>query len=759
MNEKRGTSDAYQRALTLVEACPVALCSFDLDGRVLTWNQAATEMFGWRPDEVIGSMLPIVPERDAGESAALRARVARGEAFKGVGFRRRCKDGTEIDVSMSTAPIRDSDESVIGILAAIEDITERQATVAALRRNERLLARAEEVAELGSWEFDIATDTVSWSEGLYRLFGLDPSIPAPRFVEHEKIFLPEDLQRLRAAVAAAQEAGEPYELELRAFRADGTVFWGVARGRPERDDTGEITRLYGSFQDISARKAEETERTRLLRAIEQVREAIVITDVDGTIEYVNPGFERVTGYTRSEVYDQNPRILNSGEHNAAFYEPMWDALKEGETWQGRIINRRKDGSLYTEDMTVSPVADPSGKIVNYVAVKRDVTRELNLERELAESQKLEAIGRLAGGLAHDFNNMLTVILGNTNLALEEVDPESPLYHDLDEIRAAAERSTTMIDRLLAFARKQVVTPHVFDLNEAILERIEMLRRLIGEDIALAVRPTEGIPPVLMDPGQLDQVLTNLVANARDAIVDVGQVTIETDSVRFDEAYCADHPGFQPGEYVVLTISDTGVGIDHDVMSTIFEPFVTTSRTGKGTGLGLAMVHGIVKQNRGFIHVYSEPGEGATLRIYLPPASAEPEEFVLEADDAELPTGSGTVLLVEDESALLRLASRFLETLGYSVLPAESPAEALQIARDHSGDLDLLMTDVVMPEMNGRQLFEEVTALRPEVPCLYMSGYTADIIARRNVLEDDVSFLQKPFSMRELAVAVEKVLRG
>lgn len=750
-------SNAYQGAL--VEACPVALFSLDLDGRVLTWNDAATRMFGWRPDAVIGSMLPIVPERAAEEFAALRDRVARGEALTGVELRRRCKDGTEIDVSLSTAPIRDSDESVIGIMAAIENITEHRAAVAALRRNERLVAQAEEVAELGSWEFDLETDTIWWSKEMYRLFGLDPSVPAPRFADHENMFVSEDMQRLRAAVATTRETGEPYELELRAFRADGTAFWGVARGRAERDGRGHVTRLYGSFQDISARKAEETERTRLLRAIEQVREAIVITDADGTIEYVNSGFERVTGYTRDEVYGRNPRILKSGEHDAAFYAPMWAALQEGETWQGRLVNRRKDGSLYTEDMTISPVTDPSGNVVNYVAVKRDVTRELNLEHELAQSQRLEAIGRLAGGLAHDFNNMLTVILGNANLALEEVDLESPLYHDLHEIRAAAERSTTMIGQLLAFARKQVVTPLVFDLNEAILSRVEMLRRLIGEDIALEVRPTEGIPPVLMDPGQLDRVLTNLVANARDAIVDVGQVTIETDSVGFDEAYCADHPGFQPGEYVVLTISDTGVGIDSDVMSTIFEPFVTTSRTGKGTGLGLAMVHGIVKQNRGFIHVYSEPGEGATLRIYLPPASAEAEEFVLEADDTELPIGSGTVLLVEDESALLRLASRFLKTLGYSVLPAGSPAEALQIARDHTGDIDLLITDVVMPEMNGRQLAEELTALWPEVPCLYVSGYTADIIARRSVLEDDVHFLQKPFSLKELAVAVEEVLRG
>lgn len=757
MNEGRGLSEAYQRAL--VEACPVALLSLDFDGRVLTWNDAATRMFGWKRDEAIGTMLPIVPEHAADESAALRARVARGEAFTGVELRRRCKDGTEIDISLSAAPIRDSDESVIGIMAAIENITEHRAAVAALRRNERLLTQAEEVAELGSWEFDLETDTVWWSKEMYRLFGVDPAAPAPRFGDYEKMFAPDDMQRLRAAIATARDTGEPYELELRAFRADGTTFWGVARGRVETDDRGPIKRLYGSLQNISARKAEETERTRLLRAIEQVREAIVITDADGTIEYVNSGFERVTGYTRSEVCGRNPRILKSGEHDAAFYEPMWAALAEGETWQGRLINRRKDGSLYTEDMTISPVVDPSGNVVNYVAVKRDVTRELNLEHELAKSQRLEAIGRLAGGLAHDFNNMLTVILGNTNLALEEVDTESPLYLDLEEIRAAAERSTTMIDQLLAVARKQVVTPHVFDLNNAILARIEMLRRLIGEDIALDVRPTADIPPVLMDPGQLDRVLTNLVANARNAIVDVGKVTIETDSVRFDEAYCADHPGFQPGEYVVLTISDTGVGIDSDVMSTIFEPFVTTSRTGKGTGLGLAMVHGIVKQNRGFIHVYSEPGEGATLRIYLPPASAEAEERVLEADDAALPTGSGTVLLVEDESALLHLASRFLRTLGYSVLPAGSPAEALQVAREHTGDIDLLITDVVMPEMNGRQLAEELTALWPEVPCLYMSGYTADIIARRSVLEDDVRFLQKPFSLRDLAVAVEEALRG
>ena len=372
-----------------------------------------------------------------------------------------------------------------------------------------------------------------------------------------------------------------------------------------------------NIRDITARKRAEAERKRLMAAIEQAGEVIVMTDAQGIIQFVNPAFERMTGYSREEAVGQNPRILKSGKQDELFYRNLWETISGGRTWAGRMVNKRKDGTLYTEEATISPVRDASGRIVNYVAVKRDITEHLRLAAQFQQAQKMESVGRLAGGVAHDFNNMLGVILGHAELALEQVDPAQPLHADLEEIRKAAERSADLTRQLLAFARKQTVAPKVLDLNETVEGMLKMLRRLIGEDIDLAWLPGADLWPVKMDPSQIDQILANLCVNARDAIAGVGKVTIETGNGAFDEDYCADHAGFVPGEYVLLAVSDDGCGMDKETLAHIFEPFFTTKEMGKGTGLGLATVYGIVKQNNGFINVYSEPGQGTTFKIYLP----------------------------------------------------------------------------------------------------------------------------------------------
>ncbi len=371
---------------------------------------------------------------------------------------------------------------------------------------------------------------------------------------------------------------------------------------------------------------------------------------------------------------------------------------------------------------------------------------------------MESVGRLAGGVAHDFNNMLSIIIGHAEMILDEIQPGDAFHHDVMEMKTAAERSADLTRQLLAFARKQTISPRILDLNETASGILKMLRRLIGEDINLSWIPGLDVWPVKIDPSQIDQVLANLAINARDAIGGVGIMTIETANVVFDETYCQTHKGFKPGSYVLLAVSDTGTGMDKETLDRIFEPFFTTKELGKGTGLGLATVYGIVKQNNGFINVYSEPDQGTTFKIYLPRTEERAVRDSAPIGEKNL-TGTETVLLVEDEESILALGKSILERRGYVVLAAHSPGEALRIARSHSGPVHILITDVVMPEMNGKDLRDQLTAVKPGFKCIFMSGYTANVIAHHGVLDEGIEFLQKPFSVRTLAEKVREVLDG
>ncbi len=428
--------------------------------------------------------------------------------------------------------------------------------------------------------------------------------------------------------------------------------------------------------------------------------------------------------------------------------------------------RRKDGAVIDTDNTVNVLYDEYDGRQGVVSVIRDITGRKRAETEherlqiqLLQAQKMEAVGRLAGGVAHDFNNMLGVILGYSELALERLAQNDPVRHELVEVHAAAARSADLTRQLLAFARQQAVSPEVLDLNDTVASMLKMLGRLIGEQIELIWKPGRELWKVKMDPTQIDQVLANLMLNARDAITDVGTVTIATANVEIDGVYCETHPDdLTPGDHVMLAVSDTGHGMDRDMLGQIFEPFFTTKEHDMGTGLGLATVYGIVKQNGGAIHVYSEPGQGTTFRMYLP-------RYTVDAGEAEAagtrrtgpPVGSETILLVEDEEALLSLGRRLLERLGYKVLATTSPREAIRIVDEYDGEIHLLLTDVVMPEMNGRDLWEEVRARRPGTGALFMSGYTPDAIVQHGVLDEEVVFVQKPYTALVLGEKMREVL--
>ncbi len=438
-------------------------------------------------------------------------------------------------------------------------------------------------------------------------------------------------------------------------------------------------------------------------------------------------------------------------------------LETGSAFQEEV--QLPDGSWI--DMRVIPLLDKNGKVEIFMEWVRDITeqKEAAEERErlqvqLNQAQKIESIGRLAGGVAHDFNNMLNVILSHTEIALEDMEPTDPLRTSFKEIQSAARRSADLTRQLLAFARRQTVAPRVLDLNATVGSMMKMLERLIGEDIDLSWQPATRLEPVRIDPAQIDQILANLVVNARDAIENPGgRISIETAAAEFDEDFCSIHQDFLPGCYVKLSVSDNGCGMDEEILAQVFEPFFTTKGVGKGTGLGLATVYGIVRQNEGFINIYSEPGQGTSICIYLPAYRAE--HGLGAGDEGKEPVpitrGQETILLVEDESAILTLGVRILERLGYEVLSAATPGEAIRLAREHSGNIDLLITDVVMPEMNGRDLARNLLSIHPAMKRLFMSGYTADVIAHQGVLDKGVNFLQKPFSISDLSEQVRSSL--
>jgi nitrogen-specific signal transduction histidine kinase len=404
--------------------------------------------------------------------------------------------------------------------------------------------------------------------------------------------------------------------------------------------------------------------------------------------------------------------------------------------------------------------NPAGQIVGVVGLAVDISERRRLEEQLRQSQKMEAVGRLAGGVAHDFNNMLAVIIGATEMALERVPSGSSLRDDLEQIDEAARRSADLTRKLLGFSRKQIIEPKPVNLNDLVVQHQKSLGRLIGEDIEIRMELRADLWDVFMDPSQADQILANLSVNARDAIHGVGTVTIDTDNVVLDQDSARDDMPVEHEEYVMISFTDTGDGMDAETLEHIFEPFFTTKGIDGGTGLGLATVYGIVKQNDGVIDVRSEPGQGTTFRIYLPRyRGREEEEEKEERTEGGAPGGSETVLLVEDEEAILALIRRYLESQGYTVLVGRTPGEALDVVESHPGEIDLLLSDVVMPRMNGKQLEERLRQRQPGLRTLFMSGYTADVIARRGVLEEGVEFIQKPFTMTDLSHRVREVLDG
>jgi len=504
--------------------------------------------------------------------------------------------------------------------------------------------------------------------------------------------------------------------------------------------------------------AEESLR-KLSQVVEQSADTVIVTDRHGTIEYVNPAFEVLTGYQRQEVCGQTPRLLKSGEQGPEIYQEMWKAILAGDVFRGILVNRKKNGELYYVEESICPVRDASGQVTHFVANGRDLTERLRLEAQLLQSQKMDAIGKLAGGVAHDFNNLLTIITSYAELALDSVPQNSPLESKIQEILLAARRAAELTRQLLAFSRKQPQALRVADLNPVVARIANTLPRLIGEDIQFTFLPGDGLGRVRVDPLQIEQILMNLAANARDAMPQGGSLRIETSNVRLDDDYVDRKRAVIPlGRYALITVSDDGTGIPPQHLPHIFEPFYTTKPLGQGTGLGLATVYGIVKQNKGFIWAYSEPTMGTVFKIYLPCVEERhsPHKFQeLKAESA--PRGSETVLLVEDEQAVRRATAEFLTLQGYTVLEAKDGVHALSVAKNHGSTIHLLISDVVMPNMSGGQLAKELSQLRPGTKLLFVSGYAGKTVLDHKVVDLETNFLQKPYTLKQLSIKIRTAL--
>ncbi|MBT3201395.1 MAG: PAS domain S-box protein, partial [Phycisphaerales bacterium] len=499
-------------------------------------------------------------------------------------------------------------------------------------------------------------------------------------------------------------------------------------------------------------KKGQADRERLMSAIEQAAEVVVIADAEGTIQYVNPAFEQITGYTPEEAVGQNPRFLKSGEHDEMFYTEMWNTLIGGQPWSGRFINKTKDGTLYTEEAVISPVVNASGTTVNYVAVKRDITEEIKMEEQYRQAQKMEAVGRLAAGVAHDFNNQLQVILGYSDMLMMDRQPGDHIWDPIVQIRQAADRARSTTSHLLAFSRRQLLDPVLVDVAELLHDMEKPVGRMIGEDVKLVIAVPPGIRPLLIDQSGLHQAIMNLAVNARDAMPDGGKLVIQASNVTFDQVQTVEYPEATPGDYVLLEVIDSGVGMDTETLEKLFEPFFTTKEQGKGTGLGMPMVQGFVAQSDGFMGIDSQVGAGTTVRILLPQAPSDSQSGKTDQTPPriEKATEGVTIMVVEDEQGVRSFLTRLLERTGYSVLTAAMPSEALELIQGDDPKPDLVISDVIMPEMRGDQLAEKMQLIDESLRFLFISGYGHIDVGGHDII-------RKPFKSEDILERVRKAL--
>ncbi|HXF94696.1 MAG TPA: PAS domain S-box protein [Gemmatimonadales bacterium] len=752
--------------LTVLEAALDPVIRIDEAGQVVYWNPQAERVFGWSRAEAMGrplSELIIPTQYRVAHRAGLRRFLEVGDGpllGQRVEITALHRDGHEFPVELTVVPA--ITEGRWTFTAFVRDIRERHDAVEALRASERRFRALVE----NSSDVILLVDrdgTLRYASPSERpVLGYGPADNVGRHVFD--LIHPDDAPAVLARFAEAlEQPGARVTAEFRARHQDGSWRWveAVAVNRLTDPDVGGVV---VNYRDITERRRSEEELRRSEERLRLVGRATndAIWDYDLATGEVwwSESVQTLFGYSDREIEPGTAfweRRLHPDERERVIADARAALEGSGAYWHAEYRFRRGDGS-YAEILDRAYIIrDASGHAVRMIGSMMDVTARRQLEAQFRQAQKLEAVGRLAGGIAHDFNNLLTAIIGYAELLLQDLSPHDPRHADVREIHRAAERAAGLTRQLLAYSRKQVLQPRVLDLNDVVRSAEQLLARLIGEDVSVVTRLEPALGRVTADPNQIEQVIVNLAVNARDAMPRGGTLILETANAELDAAYAQDHGPLTPGRYVMLSVSDTGIGMDAETRSHLFEPFFTTKGPGKGTGLGLAQVYGTVKQSGGYVWVYSEPGIGTTFKIYLPRVDAPAEAPARDGARQPLPGGRETILLVEDEESVRSVARGMLRRQGYTVLEAADARQAMELAERHAGPIHLLIADVVMPEIGGREVAARITALRPEVRVLYVSGYTEDAIAHYGVLDPAAAFLEKPFTPAILARRVRELL--
>lgn len=747
-----------------------AIISMDESCRIILFNDGAEKIFGCAAEDVLNQPIDIlIPseyrtahgphiEKFSRAKNASRPMAERAEVF---GLRR---NGERFPAEASISKIEVEGKLLYTVI--LRDISIRKKDERKLQESEQGLALSQRIAHLGSWNWDIEGGGLTWSDEVYRIFGYRPQEVEATYEEFLKHVHPEDRKNVEQNITAAVERDSPYSVEHRIVKKDGSIRIVHEIGYVERNEAGRAVHMLGNVHDITERKQaerklqESEQQVRLL--LDSTAEAIYGFDTSGNCTFINPACLAMLEYEKPEDclgHNMHQLIHHSHRDGSPYPEqecPISKAYRSG--GQAHVDDEvfwRADGTSFDVEFWAHPIIQ-DGNTVGCVVTFLDITDRKIAERELRQAQKMEVVGQLTGGVAHDFNNILQVITGFSHIARKSLDNDDPNAGHLDKVLQAAQRAADLTQQLLAFSRQQVHQPRPVEINELIANLFKMLGRVIAENINLSHNFQEHLSLVMADAGMIEQVLLNLCINARDAMPGGGQIAISTEDFAASKEFCENQSWAVPGNYVLISVSDTGTGMSREIQDKIFEPFFTTKEVGKGTGLGLAMAYGTIQQHGGDILVYSEEGVGTTFKIYLP--TAEPGEQGMEdAIESSAPGGTETILVAEDEHAVLGLVTSLLEDKGYSVIQATNGLEALDKIAEYADSVDLVILDIVMPQLGGREVFEKIKEINPALPVIFSTGYAANAIDKEFLESNDLRLISKPFTPNELYLNVREAI--
>ncbi|MDD2711024.1 MAG: PAS domain S-box protein [Verrucomicrobiae bacterium] len=765
ISERRWVEEALseERFLlrTLIDNLPDSVYVKDTESRFILANQAHMRLLGvTMEDDVVGqSDFDFFPNELAAhfyndEQTAMRLQQVLAEREEMIADR----EGNKRWFLTTKVPLKDGKNRIIGLVGVSHDITERKRVLETLAEDRNLLRSL--IDNVTDWIYakDIDGRFIICNVAYARAVGASspneivgktdmdyfPRLQAEQFQSQEQLLLSSGKPFFGAEETWTDKAGNKRWLQ--------SIKW------PLRDGRGTVVGLVGIGRDITDRVQSESERALLAVAIQHATESIIITDEQGNIQYVNGSFELASGCSRHEALHKNLSRIQGQKEHPQFHEQLFNVLRQGKTWHGLIRSQNHDGQEYLEEASVTPMRDAGNKTSHFVVVKRDITKERQLEEQFRQAQKMEAVGQLAGGIAHDFNNTIGVIVGYSELILRKLEKNNPIVPKIESMRNSAQKASQIIRQLLAFSRRQILQPAVIDINPHLQQMSEMVQRLISENISLSIQPEASQSQIKVDPNYLDQVILNLVVNARDAMLHGGKLDIRTANLQITPENAASYAGLKPGLHLTISVQDSGSGMPPEVQAHLFEPFFTTKGRSKGTGLGLSTAYGIIKQSDGCIDFKSEPGHGTVFNIHFPCVLDETAiPSTAAKDSVNVLRGNEIILAVEDEQGVLTMVGELLDGLGYKIIPARSPEEALEKTRQHSGDIHLLFTDIVMPGMSGIDLARQFRQLRPKAKILFTSGYAGQAIQKEGLINPLFNFISKPYDLPTLARRIRIVL--